>query len=182
MTPLLRRFNLIVSTYRNREDECISEIWYFLNEFGARVVEASRTGLPGLVVINTDLDPLDVIDRMREIAEKRPWEFQYALKIVPIEVVVKADLEEIRKTVLEMCNKRLKKDDTYMVDANIRLSDISRREVIEAIAPYISNKVDLTKPMKVIRVEIIGDLAGLSIIEPKYILSIAKMKRRGRRV
>jgi len=50
--------------------------------------------------------------------------------------------------------------------------------VIEAIAPYVNNKVDLTKPMKVIRVEIIGDVTGISIIEPKYILSIAKMKRR----
>jgi len=78
---LLKKFNLIVSTYRNREDECISEVWYFLKEFGARVVEASKTGLPGLVVINTDLDPLEVVDRMRSIAEERPWEFQYILKV-----------------------------------------------------------------------------------------------------
>lgn len=178
MTLLLKKFNLIVSTYRNREDECISEVWYFLKEFGARVVEASKTGLPGLVVINTDLDPLEVVDRMRSIAEERPWEFQYILKVVPIEITMETDLDKIRKATLEMCKTHLKKDETYMVDANIRLSEIGRKDVIEAIAPYINNKVDLTKPMKVIRVEIIGDVTGISIIEPKYILSIARMKRR----
>ena len=53
---MLKEFNLVVSTYRGRENDCISELWYFLRELGDPRVEASKTGLPGLIVAKTSLN------------------------------------------------------------------------------------------------------------------------------
>jgi len=38
---MLKNFNLVVSTYRGRENDCISELWYFLKNLGDPRVEAN---------------------------------------------------------------------------------------------------------------------------------------------
>ncbi len=172
---MLKNFNLLVSTYRNRENDCISELWYFLRELGDSRVEASKVGLPGLVVARTNLDPHEVVHKLREIALQRPWDFKYILKIVPIEKVIPTSLDKIREVALELA-KRIEPNETYKIDVNIRLSELSRREVIEAIAPNINRKVNLTNPDKIIRIDIIGELTGISLITPEEELSIAKIK------
>ena len=177
---MLRDFNLLISTFRRRENDCISELWYFLKEMGDKSVEVSRVGLPGLVVAKTSLDPFEVTQRIREIATERPWDFRYILKVVPIERVIPTSLDEIREVALEL-SKGILPSETYKVDVNIRLSDLSRREIIEAIAPYVNRKVNLSNPDKIIRVEVIGAITGLSLLRPEDEVSIAKIKSRARR-
>ncbi|RLE76458.1 MAG: hypothetical protein DRJ56_04100 [Thermoprotei archaeon] len=176
---MLRDFNLLVSTYRRRENDCISELWYFLREMGDTRVEVSRVGLPGLVVAKTSLDPLEVVRRLRKRALERPWDFRYILKVVPIQRVVPTDLEEIRRVALEL-SAGIGEGESYKVDVNIRLSELSRRDVIEAIAPHIDRKVNLTNPDKIIRVEVLGAVTGLSLLRPEDEVSIAKIKSQRR--
>jgi len=177
---MLRDFNLLVSTFRRRENDCISELWYFLKEMGDESVEVSRVGLPGLVVAKTSLDPFDVVRKIRKMATERPWDFRYILKVVPIERIVPTSLDEIKNVALELA-KRIRPGETYKVEVNIRLSDLSRREVIEAIAPYIDRKVNLSNPDKVIRIEVIGVVTGLSLLKLGDEVSIAKIKSQAKR-
>ncbi len=174
---MIKDFNLVVSTYRNREGDCISELWYFLHEEIEGKIIAQRTGLPGLVVAKVDANPFEVVDFFREITEENPWDLRFILKIVPIEATVETSLENIRKCALELAKRKIGPEDTFKVDPNIRLSLIHRHEIIEAIAPHIENKVDLDNPSKIIRVEVIGEVTGISVLKPEYILSIAKIKR-----
>lgn len=176
---MLKEFNLLVSTFRNRENDCISELWYFLRELGDERIEASKVGLPGLIVAKTNLDPHQVVLKLRKMALEKPWDFKYILKIIPIEKVVETSLENIKKIALELA-QRIKPNETYKIEANIRLSELSRREIIEAIAPNISRKVNLTKPDKIIRIEVIGEVTGISLITPEEELSIAKIKSKYR--
>ena len=175
---MLKEFNLVVSTYRGRENDCISELWYFLRELGDPRVEASKTGLPGLIVAKTSLNPLEVVRRLNEILEERPWEFRLLLKIVPVERVVSADLEEISRSAVELAEEKIGRDETYKIAVRKRLTSLSRSEVIESIAPKIDRKVDLTNPDKMLVVEIIGELAGISVVEPCEIFSSQKARRR----
>jgi len=179
---MLSSFNLIVSTMRNREDSCITELWYFLREMGAKKIEVSRTGLPGLIVASCDVDPFHVVRRLREIAEDKPWEFRYILKVVPVESVVPSDINRIKEEALKLAKEKIAASEKYKVDVNIRASKLKRTQVIEAIAPSLKNRVDLDSPDKIIKVEIIGDLAGLSVIKPHDVVSIPKIraKREGR--
>jgi len=177
---MLKDFNLLVSTFRKRENDCISELWYFLKEMGDESVEVSKVGLPGLIVAKTSLNPFNVARRIREVAIERPWDFRYILKVVPIERVVPTSLDEIKEVALEL-SKRIMPSETYKVEVNIRLSDLSRREVIEAIAPYVDRRVNLSSPDKIIRVEIIGAVTGISLLSPEDEVSIAKIKSQARR-
>ncbi len=174
---MLRDFNLIVSTYRNRENDCISELWFFSREVGDTRIKISKTGLPGLLVAKTSLNPLTFVERLRAIAEKSPWDFRYILKVLPIEAVVPSTIEEISKVALEF-SRRLPDQATYKIEVKIRLANLSKRDIIESIAPKIPNKVNLTNPDKIILIEVIGESTGISLLEPKDILSIQKIKMR----
>lgn len=177
---MLKDFNLVVSTYRGRENDCISELWYFLKEMGDSKIDASTTGLPGLVVARTCLDPLEVVEKVRREVEEHPWSFRFILKLVPVQKIVEASLENIRNASLELANELIGVDETYRILVRKRLTDLSTRDLIDAIAPMIERKVRLDNPDKVLLIEIIGELAGISVIRPDQIVSIQKIRRKSR--
>jgi tRNA acetyltransferase TAN1 len=72
-------------------------------------------------------------------------------------------------------------EETYKVEAKIRLSDLSRESVIDAIASQLKNKVDLTNPQKLIVVEVFGEVAGVAVIPPDLVVSMERLRREARR-
>ncbi len=178
---MLKTFNLVASTYRMRENDCISELWFFARELGDKRLEASRTGLPSLIVARTSLNPEEFVAAARKAILENPWTFRYLLKLVPIHVVVDAELEEIARAALELAREKLGPGESYKVEARIRLNTISRDEIIDAIASRLSNKVNLDSPDKVVLVEVIGGRAGVSVIPPEMIVSVEKLRREARR-
>ncbi|MEM1690097.1 MAG: THUMP domain-containing protein [Thermofilaceae archaeon] len=177
---MLKKFNLLASTYRRRENDLLSELWYFLRDLGDSEVRASPTGLPGLVVLSTKLDPFKVVEDVARKISSEPWYFRFLLKIEPIEACTSADLEEIKREALNLAANRLDPNDRYRIEARIRLSPLSRDEVISAIAPNIPNKVDLENPDKIVLVEVIRDVAGIAVVKPKHIVSVQRLRRAAR--
>ena len=177
----MRDFNLVVSTYRARENDCISELWYLLREMGDERVSATPTGLPGLVLARTSLDPVEVVERMRREAEENPWYFRFILKVVPVQVVVEARVDEIARAALELAERGIGEGESYKIVVRKRLSDLDTREIIGAIAPKLDRRVDLESPDKIIAVEIIGDRAGVSVIRPEHVVSLQRIRRGARR-
>jgi len=178
---VLRDFNLVVSTYRQRENDCIAELWYFAREIGDKELDASRSGLPALILAKTSLDPEVFAAKARERILENPWYFRYVLKIVPIQQVVEARIEEMVNAAQRLSELRLRPADTFKVEARIRLSELTRDKVVEAIASVIHNKVNLTNPDKVVLVEVIGNLAGVSVISPELIVSVERLRREARK-
>jgi len=174
---VLKEFNLLVSTQRNRENECISELWYHLKELGDPKVHATKTPFPGLIVARTSLDPFSVVHFFRNRARERPWDFRTVLKVIPIEKVVGAQLDVIVSTAVELALKKISPEDTYRVTVNKRGSMLKKREIIDSIASRLEYKVDLENPSKIVQVEIISDLAGISVLTPDDIFSLVKIRR-----
>ena len=174
---MLKNFNLVVSTYRGRENDCISELWYFLKNLGDPRVEASRTGLPGLIVAKTSLNPFEVIEELNKIFKENPWEFRYILKILPIEAVVETDLELIAKTALDLAEKRINRDETYKIVVRKRLVTLTKEEVISKIAPKLDRKVNLTSPDKILLIEIIGEHTGVAVVDQQHVFAPQKLRR-----
>jgi len=172
---MLKEFNLLVTTTRGNEDNACSEIWYLLKEIGDEKAEVDRTGVSGLIAAKTSLNPFEVIAKFREILKERPYEFRYSLRIIPIEKVVKTRLEEIQKVSDELSQK-IGENETFRVTVEKRFTEISTRDVIEAAASKIERKVNLEKPDKILLIEIVGGLTGISVIKPDDILSVTKEK------
>jgi len=168
-----RDFNLLITTARGNEDEACSEVWYLLGEIGDKTAKVDKTGVMGLISAKSSLDPFEVIKKLREILRERPWEFRYTLRFIPITKVVRTNLNEIQKTATEL-SSQIGEDETFRVTVEKRFTDMSTRDVIEAAAANIERKVDLSNPDKIVLIEIIGGITGISVIRPNDILSVTK--------
>jgi tRNA acetyltransferase TAN1 len=173
---LLSNFNLLVSSARGNEREANSELWYLIAELGDRSAETSYTPVSGLTVAKTSLDPLKVIQNLRLTLKQRPWEFRYVLKVKPVQRVVPTNIEAIGNAASEK-SRTIRNGETFRVSIEKRRSDVSSKDVIDAIAAKIPRKVDLRDPEKIVLVEIIGAVAGIAVIPPDGILGIEREKR-----
>ncbi|MBS7633604.1 THUMP domain-containing protein [Candidatus Bathyarchaeota archaeon] len=171
----MRDFNLLVSTMRGFENAVCTEMRFLLGEIGDKEPVVNRTGVSGLIAAKTALNPLDAIKRLRIILEERPYEFRYALRIIPVESVVRTEKEEIQETVAELSPK-IDENETFRITVEKRFTTLHSRELIEVVAASIKRKVDLNNPDKIVLIEIVGGLTGLSVIEPCDIISVQKEK------
>jgi tRNA acetyltransferase TAN1 len=172
---MLRDFNLLATTSRGNEDEACSELWYLLGEIGDSAPTVDKTGIVGLIAAKTVFNPFDVIEGLRKILRERPYEFRYTLRIIPIEKVVRTDLGEIQRAATELSSK-IAKGETFRVTVEKRYTETPTRDIIEAAAANIEREVDLNKPAKILLIEVVGGLTGVSVIKPDEILAVVKEK------
>ncbi|MDH5783238.1 MAG: THUMP domain-containing protein [Candidatus Bathyarchaeota archaeon] len=172
---VLKDFNLLITTSRGNEEDACSEIWYLLGEIGDSAVKVDKTGITGLIAAKTAFDPFEVIEKFRKILKERPYEFRYTLRVIPIEKVVRTDLGEIERVTTGLASK-IKENESFRVTVEKRFTDTSTKDIIEAAAANIERKVDLSNPDKIILIEVVGALTGISIIRPEQILAVMKEK------
>jgi len=168
--------NLIITCARHLEPETEEELISILEEFGDSDVKVSITNMPGILTAETKLDPIDVVRKIKEMLLDEPWSVRYCLRIIPIQKVIETKIEEIEKSIAELSDQILD-DETYRISIEKRNSNVSSQEIITKIAYKIKNKVSLEFPDKVILIEILGNITGISILKKSDILSIEKTKR-----
>ncbi|MDH5460271.1 MAG: THUMP domain-containing protein [Candidatus Bathyarchaeota archaeon] len=172
---MLRDFNLLATTSRGNEDDACSELWYLLGQIGDSAATVDKTGVTGLVAAKTAFNPFEVIEKFRKILHERPYEFRYTLRIIPIEKVVRTDLGEIQRVATEL-NSKIGENETFRVTVEKRFTETPTRDIIEVAAANIERKVDLNKPDKILLIEVIGGLTGISVIKPDDVLYVMKEK------
>ena len=169
-------FNLLATTARGNERAMCNELLYLLkDELEDSTAQTAKTKIRGLIVGKTSLDPLVVMEKFRKILTTRPYEFRYALRIVPVQQVVLTNLAEIKKAGQEMATK-IEETQTFRVTVEKRFTSLHSREIIEAVAGDIARKVDLKKPDWILQVEVLGRLTGISLLKPDDILAVVKEK------
>jgi tRNA acetyltransferase TAN1 len=172
---MLRDFNLLATTSRGNEDYACSELRYLLGEIGDSASSVDKTGVSGLIVAKTAVNSFEVIEKFRKILHERPYEFRYTLRIIPIDKVVRTDLGEIQHIATEARSK-IAEGETFRVTLEKRFTETPTRDIIEAAAANIDRKVDLHKPDKILLIEVIGGLTGVSVIKPDDVLVVMKEK------
>ena len=168
--------NLIVTCARHLEGDTEDELIDILGELGDSDVKISVSSMSGIITAETKLDPIQVVRKMKEMLLDEPWSIRYCLRVIPIETVIETRIEEIEKTISSMLNQ-IEEKESYRILIEKRNSDISSKEVITKVANKIKNKVSLDFPDKIILIEILGIITGISIIKKSDILSLEKTKR-----
>jgi tRNA acetyltransferase TAN1 len=152
------------------------EILYLLKEtLGDQSAEASKTGVRGLIAARTALNPCEVIEKFKVILHERPYEFRYALRIIPVEKVVTTELEAIGLAAAELA-VGIGEDESFRITVEKRFTTLHARDIVEAVATRIERRVDLDNPDKVLLIEVVGKLTGISLIKPDMVLSVQKEK------
>jgi tRNA acetyltransferase TAN1 len=96
------------------------------------------------------------------------------MRVIPIERVVETRIERIAEAV-EALKERIPPEATYKVVVEKRQTQLSSREIIEAVASRIERKVRLENPDWIVLVEVLRGLTGISVVRPDQILSLVKV-------
>lgn len=173
----MNRFNLVVSTYRFREQEAQDEIVNLLQMFGDSEGESEITEIKGILLAYTLLDPLHVIARLKDLVSSEPWQIRYVLRVIPIQVVIPTDTVRMGLAAKSLSGT-IGPGKTFRITVEKRHSSLDSMQVIKSIAGEIQNKVDLKNPDWLIMVQILGAQTGISIIRPDLIFSSVIEKRK----
>jgi tRNA acetyltransferase TAN1 len=169
-------FNLLATTMRGNERSMCNELLYMLKEeLGDVQAQTAKTKIRGLIVGKTSLDPVEVVGKFRNILTERPYEFRYALRIVPIQIVVLTDLSEIKKSAQELASK-IGENQSFRVTVEKRFTEFHSKDIIEAAAGDLNRRVDLKNPDWILQIEILGRLTGISLLKPNDVLAVVKEK------
>jgi tRNA acetyltransferase TAN1 len=173
---VLSDFNLLATTSRGSERQMCSEMLYLLKEeIGDPTSAVDKTGVRGLIAAKTAFDPCEVIEKFRAILQERPYKFRYALRIIPVERVVRTDLDEVKRVATELAAK-IEENETFRVTVEKRFINFHTRDFIEAAATGIERKVNLENPDKILLIEVVAGLTGMSLIKPNDVLAVVKEK------
>ncbi|MDH3618414.1 MAG: THUMP domain-containing protein [Nitrosopumilus sp.] len=169
--------NLIITCARHLEPETQEEITRILGEFGDSEPKITITSMSGIITAKTNLDPIEVVEKMQAMIIDEPWSIRYCLRVIPIQKVVESKIEEIEEQITDLV-ETIPKEESYRISIEKRNSDISSQELITIIAKKLKNKVSLENPDKIIQIEILGAKTGMSILKKSGILSVEKTKRK----
>ena len=173
---MINDFNLLATTQRGNERATANELYFLLKEqLGDEQVQTSKTKVRGLIVAKTSLNPYEAVEKLRGILRERPYEFRYALRILPIARVVPTNIDEIKRVGMELA-ECIGEAESFRVTIEKRFTSLHSKEIIEAVASGIKRKADMEKPDRILLVEVLGGLTGISLIKPTDELEVIKEK------
>jgi tRNA acetyltransferase TAN1 len=173
---MLMNFNLIASTFKHREEDAQDELLEILEMLGDCESESQATDISGIVLGYTKLDPFQIVKALRELVKNEPWQIRYVLRLLPIEVVVYTESENIKNAAKKLTLK-IQSGDTFRITVERRHTSINSSDIISTIAKEIDNKVDLENPDWIVLVQVVGGQTGISVIKPNQIFRSVVEKR-----
>ena len=81
------------------ESEAGSEIYSLLTEMGDVQPEINRTKVSGLFTVKTNLDPHEVIQKIRKIVQDEPWNVRYIQRLIVVDIVINTNISDIKEDV-----------------------------------------------------------------------------------
>jgi tRNA acetyltransferase TAN1 len=167
--------NLLVTTFRYKESDASDELSQLLDMLGDKEPSIEITSISGIILANTRLDSLQIVENCREMVRNEPWRFRYVLRIIPLEKICRTNIIEIHNVVKQLCPK-IGQHETFMVTIEKRHTKLHSKEIISAVTSDIDRKVSLDNPNWIIWIQIVNRLAGISILRSNQIFSSVKEK------
>ncbi len=168
---------LIVTCARHFEPDACGEIEKILTNLGDESAFAKATSMSGIITVETSLDPENAINDIRALIDDEPWAVRYLMRLIPIAQWIESKHDQIVSNILELSNDLLPENTSYRITIEKRNSGLSSRDLIEAIAEKIPNKVSLENADFIVLVQILGARTGISVMRAPAILSVGKQKR-----
>ncbi len=169
-------WNLVVATGWRQERLCIEELYKIGDEVGLRVGEVWFTGFDGLLTARVEGNPVEFVKLLKDIVQNNYYIPRYVLRATPIMTVVKTDLDEIQKAAGELAQMYILPQESFKIELKKRGVKYDRTAIIEYVAKAINRKVDLTKPDKILWIEMFPTKTGLSVILEEENFSLMKTR------
>lgn len=122
-------------------------------------------------------DAKKTVKSLSKLANKKSEFFDKTFNWVPIDKWCKSTVKDMQKVVKKL-EKDIKKTEKWKMELNKR--HYNKGDTIELILKLTDvvdkPKVDLKKPQKIIKVEIMGNKAGLSLLKADELFNTQKIK------
>lgn len=167
-------FNLLVSCSWGGVRRAKEEVTRVLRLLGDEKPVVQSTFASGIIGVNTSLNPREVTQELRKLFEGDHSILQYTSKWIPVDLWTYSTMVFMKKAVAEL-GKRILKGEKWRLTVEKRRYTLHHKiEIIRELAELINSKVDLENPNKIIRIDIIGKYAGISLLKPQEVFSVAK--------
>lgn len=160
------------------EEETTDEVAGILEEMGDSKHNIEITGMSGILTVDTACDPVLVSNKIRDMLIDEPWSIRYCMRVIPIQETCSAQIDTIASAAAKIAHDKITKDATYRITVEKRNSSLASRDIIEAVARDIKNKVSLEHADVTILIEVLGKIAGVSVLlDDAGIFSAEKTRR-----
>jgi tRNA(Ser,Leu) C12 N-acetylase TAN1 len=171
---IVENVNLLVSSVRWAPGQAKREIIQLLRRLGDEHPVVNRTTARGLFGVRTSLDPHAVVREVRAVFKHKPLLLQHTLKWVPVDLWIRSDEESLKDAVLRLRDRVRPGERWRMTVEKRQYTRHHTVEIITMLAGLIRERVDLTKPDKILRIDLIGNDAAVSVLAPDETFSVTK--------
>lgn len=169
---LINNFNLLVSTSIYNERNASAELWFTLLMCGDAYPIILNTQYPGLIKVLTNLNAKNVILQIKTILDENPRFYNFILKILPIDYTCETDTKIINSIIQQHYQEFISDGDSFKITLKRRQNEnIERNNFIEIVSKHIDNNVNLENPDKEIRIEVLGNICGISFLKKDEIIT-----------
>ncbi|GBC75008.1 hypothetical protein HRbin06_00317 [archaeon HR06] len=167
---------MLATTARGFELKGLGELWDLLREVGDDKAEVKISDISGVVIAKTSFDPIFFVEKVKEIVSREPWKVKNLLRLIPLERNVEANLDLMKEKLKEIKDK-IAINESFRITVEKRYTNLSSKEIIEALAKIVDMRVSLEEPDWIVLVEIVKNRAGISVLKEEQIVSFVKLKR-----
>ncbi len=129
-----------------------------------------RTIVKGVVGVLTSLDTHQLSTKLQKIAVDNPKEFYFTQRWIPIDLWTSSEIPSMKEGVKKIA--KIDANERWMMVVEKRRYEIHHTtEIIKELAEVVIGKVDLQNPEKILRIDILGPYAGISMLRPREIFS-----------
>jgi len=167
--------NLIVSYDPSHAGSAKEEVKNVLKEV-KHDFKHLKSNIDGLFNLKVK-DAKKTVKNLGKLCGKKPEFFEKTFNWIPIDKWCKSTVKDMQKVVKKM-EKDIKKTEKWKMELNKR--HYKKGDTVQLILKLTEvvdkPKVDLKKPQKIIKVEIAGNKAGLSLLKADELLNTIKAK------
>lgn len=172
---MAKEANLLVTFDPTHEETALKEISSLLGIVKEKAdILKSDEGVAEVLV----KDAKKAVKQLSALCKKELDKFAHTFHWIPIEKWCKSEAAEMKKIIAEL-GKKIKKEEKWKMDLKVRKVK-ERPDEIKLILSLTEGvdkpNVDLQNPEKTIKVEIIGNKAGLALLGRDEMLNVAKLK------
>ena len=131
----------------------------------------------GILGVRTSLDSRKVVRKFNELVAENPNAIKYVLKLRPVDLWTAPTIADLKVAVSSL-KGRIGVGERWGMEVELRrFTNLHKMEIIEPLAQLIGEKVDLRSPDKMVRIEILGNAAAVSVLRPEDVFSLHKIWR-----
>lgn len=163
----------LIVTYDPAHTESSKEkVELLFKEIGTKA-EFIKSKYSGIFLLSVS-KPREAVKKLRSLAKKNRELFGKTFRYIPVDKWVKSNIPDMQKAIKPMVPK-IGESEKWMMDLEKRhYEKHDFKELIMKLTDVVDRKkIDLKKPKKIIKVEIIGKDAGISLLTPDEILVVS---------